>query len=194
AREQQVKLLPPAKDGSLVLQTVVKDWVIDLDVTDVLGTYKIQAWLSDKDEPTKELARAETTVTLDATPPEDVRFTLPDKPRQVKRGMLLPVAAAGDDPESGNPEGPFFLRQPPMDHKPPAMAVPVKGVKNVKDGGWIADLPLPAEGKGIIDLGVVFVNGAGLASSATVPIEIVEGVVLVPALASIEVSVVEGDR
>ncbi|MFL5246140.1 MAG: hypothetical protein ACJ8FY_29070 [Gemmataceae bacterium] len=194
ARDQQVKLLPPAKDGSLTLQTIVKDWVIDLDIAEVLGTYKVQAWLADKDDETKTLISAETTVTLDATPPEDVHFTVPEKTRPVRRGTLLAVAAAGDDPESGIQEVQFFLGKPTVDHKPPPNAAPVKAVKNLKEGVWIANLPLPAEGKGLIDLGVIFINGAGLASSSTVAVELVEAAAVAAAKASIEVAVVEGDR
>jgi hypothetical protein len=194
ARNQQVNLLPPGKDGSLTFQTVVKDWVIDLDVADVLGTYKVFAWLADKNDETQKIISAETTVTLDATPPEDVRFTNPDKPRGVRRGTLIGVAAAGDDPDSGILDVQFFIGKPTKDHNAPPTAVLVKGIKNAKEGVWTADLPLPAEGKGFIDLGVIFTNGAGMTSSATVPVELVEATAAVAAKASIEVSVSEGDR
>src|SRR5262249_42703875 len=50
ARNQQVSLLPPGKDGSLNWLTSVKDWNIELDTADVLGTYKIYAWLADKND------------------------------------------------------------------------------------------------------------------------------------------------
>jgi hypothetical protein len=194
SRNQQVSLLPPGKDGSLNWQTNVKDWVIELDTTDVLGTYKIYAWLADKKDDTQKIISAETTVTLDATPPENVRFTNPEKTKSVRKGTLLPVAASGNDDESGIQGVQFFLGKPTPDHKAPPTAVLVKGNKNPKDGTWTADLALPAEGKGLIDLGVIFTNGAGLVTSATIPVELVEAAAVVAGKASIEASVLEGDR
>jgi hypothetical protein len=194
SRNQQVFLLPPGKDGSLNWQTSVKDWVIELDTTDVLGTYKIYAWLADKKDETQKIISAETTVTLDATPPDNVRFTNPEKTKPVRKGTLLAVAASGIDEESGIQGVQFFIGKPTPDHKAPPTAVLVKGTKNPKDGTWTADLALPAEGKGLIDLGVIFTNGAGLVSSATVPVELVEATAAAAAKASIEASVFEGDR
>lgn len=203
-REQQVRLQTPEPDGALVFQTVSRDWEVDLDVGDVLGRYALEGSLTYRagdDLRTLKTNPPRIGIILDDSPPGDVRFLTPTRLQKVIRGKPLTIKARGNEGLTDFAEVLFFLGKPTADHKPPPNAVPVKGVrKNPRERIWEPEEPLlPADAKGRVDLGVVFVSKAGLSSSATQLVEVVEPdppgkKAEKSKLATIIVSVREGDR
>jgi hypothetical protein len=199
-REQHVKLPPPAKDGALLFQTEMHDWTVELDTAKITGTYLLHASVTGTSISGSKLDRPiekELKIILDPTPPVDVTIVKPASGGQVVRGLPINLAASGEDNESGIAEVQFFIGKPTPDHKAPPMAFVVKGtlVKNSSPPTYTASLNLPPDVKGVVDLGVVFTNGAGQSKSATVAVEVKEPDPTKPAmLASIAGMVMEGPR
>jgi hypothetical protein len=110
---------------------------------------------------------------IDSTRPEKVKIgTLP---RQLPRGTSLPVKATGDDLESGIKEVYFFVGKPTAEDKPPKEAELVKAQRPTdKEPAWTANLPLPADKKGTLEITVQFINEANLSAFDTVKLELID--------------------
>jgi hypothetical protein len=179
-RDDHVRLLPPEQDGAIPIKTLSSDWVMDLDVGDVLGRYEIEAimyYKAGEETKTVNTIPPRRLVTLDGTAPDDVAFVSPDPKKLTKWGRARPleVKATAGDGLSGIAEVSFFVGKPTKDHKPPPNAVLVKGSrKDPKTSVWTPDEPLiAADVKGKVDLGVIVMNQVGLSSSATTVVEVV---------------------
>jgi hypothetical protein len=172
AREQRVRVLEPAPDGALLLQTEVKPWTVELDSAGLFGEFLIQGRLEDAG---KEVIKAEVRVTFDGTPPENVKIVAGDLPKQLRRGDPIPLKATGNDPQSGISEVVFFAGKLPADGKIPPTAVQVKGTPPAgKETAWTARLPVPTDTKGTAEVSVQFTNRVGLSATDTITIQLVD--------------------
>lgn len=161
-RQERVWVEPFGPDDAFLVTTRVNDWTIALDTRGMRGVYTLKAILKSP-EGGRLVARAESTRTfiLDDTAPEEVSV---DKlPEKHVRTVPLPVRIFAGDPESGISKVAVFLGKPGPDGKLPEGVALIEAQKPAGEGGpWLAQVPLPADKKGVIDLSAVAANGVGL--------------------------------
>jgi hypothetical protein len=218
-RRVRMSFSPAGPNGALLFKPAVEDWTTDLETAEIYGPRRLRLRLVQigKDDQGKPVRRevpffdsgkpivvldgkVEKTTSivaglmLDATKPEGVQFI--NFPAKLPRGAVLPVRALGSDPESGIKQVVFFGGRPLPDGKLPPGTTPVAGERVDKDQ-WGASLPVATDKKGPVEVTVQFTNGAGLTTTETVVIQLVDP----PAEAkekgkgaSIAGSVSEGDR
>lgn len=186
SRHRRATVTPRA--GGVLVAATIADWDVAWDVPQLLGRRTVVARLVAADKTV--LATKEIPVVLDDSPPTAPDFR--NVPDQAKKGSALPVTVDVTDPESGIAAVSVFVGKPAPDGKPlPGTAV-VPGVRSPTDATWAATVPLPKDKVGPVDVTCVAVNGAGLSSSATVSVEVVE--MLPETLGSVAGRLLEGDR
>lgn len=165
-------------DG-IAVATRSKDWVKPLNLSDARGKVIVEAVLRYDDGGERKVGSA-LVVTVDDTPPEGVRLTFDNLKggKQLEKGQPLRLSATADDLDTEVAKAVFFLGVPTDDGKPPADAVQVKGDRRVDRGGevrWTAALPLPADKRGELTVGVIVTDSAGNSSPPEVKrIELVD--------------------
>lgn len=221
--DRQVRLAfnPNGPNGALLFKSVVSDWSPGLDTAEIFGTRALRLRLvrSTKDDqgkvikkelefidsgkpievlPDGTVKKTDSIVEgliLDATKPEGVKFV--NFPAKLNRSAPLPVQAVGRDPESDIKQVVFYGGKPLPDGKFPPELKPIAGrpVADAKDT-WAALLPSLTDKKGPVDVTVQFTNGAGLTTTETITIQLVDPEKPGDASkkASIAGNVVEGDR
>jgi hypothetical protein len=183
---RKVFINPEGPDGGFLFKTEVRDWIADVDTAEVLGDHPFRVQLLSADG--KEIRQVDGTLVVDSTPPEKIKFG--ELPKKVVKGKGLPVTATATDPESGISQAVFFLGAL-KDGKPPMEVVLVKGRRLADEPTvWAADLPLPPDKKGPVEITVQFTNGAGLTATETQKVELTDAV----PVGHIKGKVVEGDR
>ncbi|HWG44850.1 MAG TPA: carboxypeptidase-like regulatory domain-containing protein, partial [Gemmataceae bacterium] len=186
ARHRHIGFSPHGPGGALLFEASLKDWTDKLDVSEVRGECLLRARLLDRDG--NEVRTAFLPVTVQDNAPNLVYFVHP--PKQARSGTTLPVLATGADTASGISKVFFFLGKPVDDKVSPGTAT-IPGEKVDPAGAvWSGQVRLPMEKKGLIDLSVQFINGAGLSRFATVPVEVVDQLAILPG--RIEGKVMEG--
>src|SRR5262249_26743014 len=185
ARRRHIGFSPHGPDGALLFEASLQDWTDKLDISEVLGDCFLRARLLDRDG--NEVRTAFLPVTVQDNAPDLVHFVHP--PKRARPGTVLTGQATGTDGASGISKVFFFLGKP-VDDKVPKDAATVPGEKAGADV-WSAQMPLPPQKKGFTDLSVQFINGAGLSRFATVPIEVVVQLAVLPG--KIQGRVMEGE-
>jgi hypothetical protein len=166
-REEKVYVDPQGEIEGIVVNYRVSDWVYNLDTRALRGKHELQAVLKNGD---KEEAKYSCFLILDDTPPESIAFgPLPEK--HVK-GTLLSLKASAQDPETSIKQAIFFLGAPGPDGKLPDVKVEGTPI-DAAIGLWGAELPIPDK-KGMIEVGVMFVNETGLPAVKTQKIELID--------------------
>jgi hypothetical protein len=202
-RQYHLGFSPTGPEGSLALESAVRDWVATIPVPGQVGSRKLRVRLLD--DAGKELDKQETVVVLDITPPDGVRFVSfagaaesktveagqDDIQLTGKPGDSFRVTVEGRDKESGIKKVLFYWGTP--DKEPPAdKMIEAKADGN---GRWVA--PLTVDKKGPADLTVKFVNGVELSKPRTISVDLREPVVIVPPpppkTGTVVVKVMDGD-
>lgn len=169
-RQRRIGFSPSGPGGALLFDAVVRDWTVTLDARLIIGPRLLRARLLDRAG--EEVKVAMQPVSLVNRPPGDVQFL--GVPPLAQRGTPLPVQAMGFDGQSDMKQVNFFIGKPLADKLPPNAVLtpgtPVAGSKGV----WSAQLPIPATASGPTDLGVQFINGAGLSTFGTATVNVVE--------------------
>jgi hypothetical protein len=215
-RFERILVNAAAPGGALVLKTEVQDWDVPFPTKGLFGKCDLRVRVLKKEGTTDrtlpvEQSRGPTDpavyrqVIIDGTPPEitklGVRKESPESEAlpQLERGEgRLPVFAITSDPESDIKQVLFFLSKPAPDpkvpgaYKMPEGAMPVEG-QLLKNGQWVAQLPVKAEKAATVDVSVQVTNNAGLVTFGTVQVELVEKAAK-GATGNIEGKVFEGDR
>ncbi len=173
--------------GSLVFNASVSDHKVRIDTAGVEGARLIRARLVDaRGNPIMTVVRP---LLLDAEKPR-VAFVSP--PQYAKKGSTVVVSAVAAPSESGVARVTFFVGKPVNDAPPPGASI-VQGLPVEPTGRlWSARLTLPSDRNGSVDLTAIFVNGVGLASTASAVTDLVDSLPAPPA--SISGRVVEGNR
>jgi hypothetical protein len=199
-RSQRVAVSTADPSGALLFKSEVQDWQVELDTAGVFGVLplRMRMYQVGKDEAGKEKIQwvdmidrtgkdvegregIRGMLIFDDSPPENVRFAAAkDFPRQLERGAPLPVKATGADPESEISQVVFFVGKPVADKEgkkgPPPNVEVTEGrpLPGSEPGWWVAQLPIPSDKKGIVDVTTQFVNRAGQSTFETIKIELVE--------------------
>jgi hypothetical protein len=215
---RMVKLLvnPAFPGGALQLKPEVRDWSHEFELAEVFGkrTMRVRL-LKNADEAKKPkdedrevdpnlnkafglktpVTEIRHTVVLDGSPPEGVKFV--NFPKSLVKGDVLPVSAVGVDPESGIEKVVFFVGKLGPDGKvPPNTQLTPGKLTDAEKDIWSAVLDAPTDQKGKFDVTVQFVNFAGLVTTDTVKIELIdpgkEGVPGAGGAASIQGKLIDG--
>jgi hypothetical protein len=128
---------------------------------------------------------------LDDTPPGSITMNLPSE--HVKGQMLKVAAKVVDKETTPIKQVVFFVGPPPgPDGKRAADPLKVEGVRDPSAADrWTAELPIPADAKGILQVGVVATNEVGLDGTEAKNIKLVDA----PAPAGdLQVTVLRGNR
>lgn len=176
-------------DQGVLVTARSRDWVKPIDVRSLRGHLEVFGVLRNaQGNEIKEINKDASwplRLTVDATPPEDIRFVgMLAEPGvgQLQKGKPLRVAAWATDLETRVVKATFFLGEPTEDGKIPAGAITAPGrqaVVGVTAIGqplmaWVGDLPIPPDRRGEMTLGVQFVNAVGLAETQIKTIELVD--------------------
>jgi hypothetical protein len=178
-RNYHLGFSPSGPEGSLLLESDVRDWDVSIPVRGQVGRRKLRVRLFD--EARKEVAVQDAVVILDNTPPERVRFVTVAAGDQVvdvsgqdevkltgTPPVSLRVTAEGRDKESDIKKVFFYWGTP--DKEPPAAQM----IEARHDAGdrWVARVPM--DKRGPLDLTVKVVNGVDLPTARTVSVELLE--------------------
>jgi hypothetical protein len=170
AREEHVFYNPAGPEGGFLFQTRVQDWHLDVNTAGVIGQHKLKVRLLESEEPKAEV---NATLVFDKTPPLDVKIG--PLPKFVPPGRELPVTATGIDKESDVKRVVFFLGKPNDKREIPPEAVKVEAQPPASQTApWKATLEMPLDKKGPLDIGVMFVNGAGMTTFGTASVQVGE--------------------
>lgn len=178
-REEHAFIDPQGENDRILVTYQVTDHTYFLDTRSMRGRFELQGVLLDEKDNTKILTTKvndkdepiifSCELILDDTAPEGLRFgKLP--PKHVK-GTPLPLTAFADDPETSITQAIFFLGAP-VDGKLPDTKVPGE-LMDRKQGLWVGALPIPDK-KGVIEVGVLFMNETGIAATRTQKIELID--------------------
>jgi hypothetical protein len=180
-RESRAWLEPAAPDGSMLITTMLGDWVIPLDVRDYRGRYELTAILVNPEKPQNPYAKFSGTFVVDDTKPEEVSVVaLPDRPKKEDpprhiRTLPLPVKITASDPESKIVKVVVFLGKPTPDGKIPEGAVEAKQPDAVGEPStWVAQVPLPMGAKGVQEVTAVATNAVGLTEVGAQKIQLLD--------------------
>jgi Carboxypeptidase regulatory-like domain len=178
-------------DGGLEFEVQVRDWRAQFDAVAVRGERTLRARLLDRTR--KELLPpVYRKVVCEDQPPD--RVVLMDLPKQALPGAALSVKALGIDKNSEISQVVFFLGQAVGD-KIPAAAFKVPGQPlEGQPPMWTAQLPLPADRKGPLEIGVQVTNKLGLKAFAAGSVELIDVEKEKPTYGVVIGTVVEGDR
>src|SRR5439155_26162549 len=141
-RRQRVGFSPQGEQGALLFETLVEDWPIELDTRGIKGQRELRARMQmNKRDIMPPVVK---TVTLDNTPPVNVRFLTVSGVGVPSKGEVklppnatspLTVLARGEDGESGIKEVFFFLGKP-EDKKVPPTAKPLRATPGESPAEW----------------------------------------------------------
>jgi hypothetical protein len=155
-------------DGGLVFEGTLADWVADFDVNAIRGRRIVRGRILDAAG--QELRTATAGVLLDDRPPEFAAFA--DMPAQAQAGTKLRVrvvARAG----SGVKAVAVFAGKPVEGKPPPGTAVLAAKPTNAEMVEWTAELPLPKDRLGPVDLTALVTTAAGLITPVAANVELV---------------------
>jgi hypothetical protein len=171
-------LLFTLNDGRETMRLLpeLHDWTASLDVPKTFGERHVRVRLLKEGKEVEFLDASRGVmggqilqpVVLDSSPPDDVAFIELRKLKKVEPGDTVRLKARGKDDESGIRQVEFFVGEPKPDGTLPNSAIVYPGRRDdTKPGVWTAEFKLPPW-KTPIPLGVRFVNGAGLTTTATI--------------------------
>jgi hypothetical protein len=200
ARQVQLFFTPVSSGGGLLFSSKVADWTDELDATKEFGSRVLRVRLRDKSNQDKPFTRAVREGQLEesveriafrmfitSTTPEGVKFIW-GRDKTAERGGTLKLKATGRDPKTDIAKVVFFLGKPKEGKLPPDT---VAGVRTKDKDIWTADVEIPPDKTGVLDLGVQFTNTAGLDAIALDKVTVVEPK---PRGASIKGEVMENGR
>lgn len=162
---------PENLDGSLQFDAFIQDVTLSLNASGVEGSRELRGYLLDPEG--SEIESAALDIVFDASAPDRVRFVNP--PTEAMKGALLTLNARGSDEESGIKKVIFFLGAPPADGKLPPTVPQVEGKPTADKNVWTAQVPLTPDRRGDTEVSVQFINGVGLSTFATTPVNILDG-------------------
>jgi len=177
------------KQGGGLFKTAVHDWRKELVIPGTFGDCPLRARLLKDGQPLtvrneagKSVKEVFALTSLDSTLPDIGAFGVYDKngDKTLVRGAALRLVVQADDPESGVAKVVFFAGAPTKELKIPENAPMADGeLVPLKDspGGkktWVAELPVPTDKPGVVDVGVQVTNGAGLQKFGTITIRLVD--------------------
>ncbi len=158
SRQKAIYISVGGEGDAVKFVPVVKDWAIEFATANVSGvrTFEVRNGTS----------QSRRSLLVDRTPPAKVKIELPAKDKLIV-GTEQVLRATGEDLESGTPDVYFYLGDAPAaDGKPAPGSKVVKGEK-LADGSYATRDPIRLpEIRGDVKLGVLVVNGVGLASPA----------------------------
>jgi hypothetical protein len=191
ARQQGVGFNIRSTDGALEFEPYTRDWLASFDSVPIRGERLIHARLvADKDQDV--VPHVDHVVVFDDQVPDRVAFV--ELPKQAQLGKPLVVQATGQDKTVGLASVTFFVGAPSDDRKiSPAAAKAAGELVPGKEDIWFAQLPMPADKKGTVEIGVQFTNRVGLSAFAKGTVELVDFDPVKNAPGSIQGNVVEGD-
>ena len=169
-REEKVFIEPAGEDESFVVNFKVSDWIQPVDTRALRGKHEVQGVLEFDQNGKKEEAKFSFFLILDDTAPEGLSFgKLPEK--HIK-GTPLKLTAFATEPETNVTQAVFFLGKV-ADGKLPEGPKAEGDLVDAKLGKWTGELPIPDK-KGMIEVGVQFINETGIAAVKTQKIELVD--------------------
>jgi SdrD B-like domain len=159
SRQKAVYVSAGGEGDAVKLHPVVKDWSIEFATASVAGVRTFQVRNGNAPPAVRSLI-------VDRSAPAKVALVLPAKDKLLV-GTEQILKATGEDAESDIAAVYFHLGDAPTaDGKPAPGGKVVKGVQQA-DGTWLSKDPIRLpEAKGDVKVGVLVVNGVGLASSA----------------------------
>ena len=167
-REVRVWLNLAGPEGALEIADTVRDRVVTFDTSAIRGKYELRAALGAGDK--KEFI---AQIVVDDTPAEEGDILFGAFEKQHVRGTPLPVSVTASDAETTPiTKVEFVLGKPGPDGKIPPEAPKVEATL-IKDR-WVAELPMPADKKGPMEVTAVVLNAVGLESTKTTRIELVD--------------------
>lgn len=191
ARDFKVWLEPAGDEGQMIITNTVSDWVIPVDTYQMRGPHKITLEAEKSIGAEFDKVSSSATLVLDDTVPHSVRIIdLPDT--QVK-GQPMKLFASVLDKETAIKKVIFFVGPPPgPDGKRPADPIKVEGFRT-REGSdvWSAEITLPPEAKGIMQVGLTATNDVGLEVTETKNIKLVDAP---PPAGNLHVKVLRGNR
>jgi hypothetical protein len=215
-REQKFSFSVAGPDNSLLLKADARDWLLELNTTAIFGTRKLRlrvlspanpdqalrvrdsqappgdrSWQATASEEKYWKTQIDGLIIFDAAKPAALKFV--DFPAKLLRGGPLPVRATASA-SSGIKKVVFYAGAPDKEGKPPATAIPVEGKQLPAADGktvvWAAELNVPTDKKGTLEVSAQFTSGADLTATQTVKIQLEDP----PTDAGIEGTVTEGGR
>jgi hypothetical protein len=181
-------------DGGVLVSNRLRDWVRPVDLSALRGDVEVVAVLT---VPGKAEAEARFPLRIDDTPPRFVEFG-DVEPRRLVKGNPVGVSATAEDRESDIVRAYFFVGRPLDDGTPPPDAPKFEAALTPAKGPFqwtaTAQIPVPADKKGDMIVGVVFVNDAGIATVRTQRIEIVDGALVAIRTGTVVGRVTLGER
>ena len=201
-RRQRMFFAPGGANGALTFVTDVSDWTTGIETAKIFGDRYLRLRLLNRETgkpleftqigprgQTNKVMFISSTMVLDGSPPEDVKFV--DFPKELTRGSPLTLKATGRDPESGIGKVVFFAGKLPENGVIPPTAIQAPG-EAIKDKGvWVAELQVPTDKAATLDVGVQFTNKVGQTETAVAVVKLVDAK---PVGATIKGEVVEGER
>jgi len=195
-RDEQVWLDLPGPTGGFFFTSRSKDWIKTIDSQSLRGTMELVGVLKAKDDG-KTLAKSQAfRLTVDGTPPDRIVFG--KLPAKHIKGTPLPLSVTTSDPETAIRKVVFYLAKENDEGKLPPEAVKLPAerlvvLNKLKTDNWVAAMPLAADKKGEIFVTAQVTNEAGLVSTLTQRIELVDPPVKKP-IGSIVGKVQLGER
>jgi hypothetical protein len=192
-RDQRVKCNPSAPGDSLGLRSEVHDWIKMVDTEVLSGENDLRVLVLDKTGREVQVTNSKSAaikgvfadLVVDNSAPEINKFGAAEqlkadvKEVDRRRGDPLTLYAEVEDPESGIKEVVFFAGKLAADGKLPALFVAAEMPKPDPDKPdeyppkklvAKADLPVPTDKPGTVEVGVQVTNGAGIKSFGTLTI------------------------
>ncbi|MFO0812371.1 MAG: carboxypeptidase-like regulatory domain-containing protein [Gemmatales bacterium] len=186
-RDSRIWMETAGDDGQMIFTNTLTDWVVPLDTFQMRGAHKLTAEMEDRNQKT---VTHTALLVLDDTVPHLIKILdLPDT--QVK-GQPFKVSASVQDKETGIKRVVFFIGPPPgPDGKRASEPIKVEGTLVKQANVWTAELPLPADAKGLMQVGLVATNDVGLEVTETKNIKLVDAP---PPAGNLHVKVLRGSR
>ncbi len=158
SRQKAVYVSAGGEGDSVTLHPIVKDWTYEFATASVAGVRSFEV--------RNGTTPAVNALLVDRTAPAKVALVPPAKDKLLT-GTEHVLKATGEDAESDIAAVYFHVGDAPAaDGKAAPGSKVVKGAKQA-DGTWLAREPLRLpEAKGDVKIGVLFVNGVGLAAPA----------------------------
>jgi hypothetical protein len=180
-REEHAYVEPQGENDAILVTYQVTDHTYYLNTRSMRGRFELQGvLLNEKDDTiiikTDESKDAKDVVfsvdlILDDTAPEGLQFA--KLPAKHVKGTPLPVRAFADEPETSITQAIFFIGKP-VDGKLPDTKVEGELIDRKKNL-FVGQLPIPDK-KGVIEVGVQFVNETGVTATKTQKIELIDPV------------------
>jgi hypothetical protein len=170
AKQRQLGFSLDGSKNALVFTAAIKDWLVALDTTKLLGQRELRARLLSATG--KELEVVYQPVTVSNSAPDVVRIV--EAPKKAQRGSTMTFKALAQDRDGAVSKVFFFVGQPQEGKVPKeAKLIPAEPV-DARRAVWAAQVPLPEDRKGPTDVSVQVVNAVGLSTFETVSVELTE--------------------